>query len=393
LTLTEAELQSQVSGLSQGASSSNENNSTAHSSQSYESAFTFQYPLPGSDLLPDLHSASSDLNRRDSGVDQDTGDQQNVYSSTEVADLSHYFQPSNTPFTSTQAPAISDAFSNSSNAMHVQGQSDLMLDPSKMQQYFPNSNVQFIPPQALNTVQPSSLTTSFITTSAIGNAQTYFQPSNSLFFPSQASETGDQPIASTSTPIRGQNTMEPTQGAVDLQQYLPPTNSQLISGPSTTHPPIASQSSNPRPLQAPDETFAFDYGLLDRIMMNLSSDLNTSATFDQSEPSTTYVPVESITAEPQDSRTVVDQTTPLQDFSRQSPSSISRILHGQDKPFHAPSVFSLTDLGFSRVIDASADAGNDALVGGWYDADDVPTAVRNHLQVSMLYSYCNMTVI
>ena len=102
---------------------------------------------------------------------------------------------------------------------------------------------------------------------------------------------------------------------------------------SATIPLSQARSTNPRPLQPPDPAFEFDFGSLDSNIMDVSNAM-------------TFTPsLNSMRAD-----LVVE-----------------------------PPVPSALNLQMASILDVKSSAGD--IVGGWFDPNDVPPAVRDHLYV------------
>ena len=137
-----------------------------------------------------------------------------------------------------------------------------------------------------------------------------------------------------------------TFGVPDISQYDQNSQSAFLT-------PFTYQSSNPRPLQTPDPNFTFEFDLLDPSMMDLSS------TFDMSAP---FAHPASVPAAPAHSGTYLDQTPPSVDFQVGNSHQImaTDCIQPQPEAYETPPEVK-------------------GVIGGWFDPDDVPPPVRDHL--------------
>lgn len=171
------------------------------------------------------------------------------------------------------------------------------------------------------------------------------------------------------------------------------------------------QTPNPRPLQPPDPNFAYDFDLLDTTMMDLSSSFDMSSgiqdvlgalstPFTQAPPNHHAEPSHANPfASPGPSSfdpsagngTTLAQApistdileVPQANLSNGYSSAAPPVKYGM-QPWHQETL----QLGEARIIPESEagpsvsppDEGHN-LSGGWFDPDDVPPTVRDHLQV------------
>lgn len=180
---------------------------------------------------------------------------------------------------------------------------------------------------------------------------------------------------------------------------------------SSTYPapsPYA-QSSNPRPLQPPDPNFNFDFGLLDPTMVDLSTELDLSASFTTfsneaelrpaedplvpspglssgsatlSSVSLTHTTRQVARRELIEKRVLGDEIAAfrsraaLSDHSAPNTAASGGIETRTDEEWQDSIEQDIS----SRVLGIPAiGLGNNGLTGGWFDPDDVPPGVRDHL--------------
>lgn len=177
--------------------------------------------------------------------------------------------------------------------------------------------------------------------------------------------------------------------SVPQPHYLPQNDFHHAQSSSMAHTLPEAQSSNPRPLQPPDPNFSFDYGLLDSTMLGLSSTFDLSATLAVPTPPAPYNPptpstptsgafekLRQISMRP-------DQAPFLEDAAERSSSSVNLI----QTPEYSSGLMNYpedSNSSLSRFTDLPAHSPQNALSGGWFEADDVPTVVRDHLYVLRL---------
>jgi hypothetical protein len=144
------------------------------------------------------------------------------------------------------------------------------------------------------------------------------------------------------------------------------------------------RSTNPRPLQAPDPNFVFDFDLLDPSMMELSSTMSMTTPFSHS-------------ISPPDSAGI---RTPFPNFGAKlykmtmrrdhsilfvpdmGAAPANRKANGNDSTSsQLDEFFDLNGKTFDRISDKPMGDPQTILTGGWFDADDVPPLVRDHLYV------------
>jgi len=199
-------------------------------------------------------------------------------------------------------------------------------------------------------------------------------------------------------------------GLSDFKDYTLP-GSSTYPAPS----PYA-QSSNPRPLQQPDPDFNFDFGLLDPTMVDLTTDLDLSASFtafddeagmakDSSVPSTDPSPdsnamsgiaMTHATRRGARRELIANEIAHglLGDHFATHPVRTATSNHSKPDAPASTGHETRTDEEWqdgieqdinSRVLGIPAiGLGSSGLTGGWFDPDDVPPGVRDHLYVSDL---------
>jgi len=182
-------------------------------------------------------------------------------------------------------------------------------------------------------------------------------------------------------------------GSTDPSHYLHADHLHIPNVHTTPSPTPAAQlydaqSSNPRPLQAPDPNFDFDFGLLDSSMMDLGSAFDLSASLFQSSPHDMFS-FPAVTPSPRSAGSY-DQLRDINALPQQGAQSSESIPHlatnGQSQhvsDFNVPDFLNaasgaMISSGLGGYVDAAPKPQN-ALSGGWFEADDVPSMVRDHL--------------
>ena len=146
------------------------------------------------------------------------------------------------------------------------------------------------------------------------------------------------------------------------------------------------RSTNPRPLQQPDPNFSFDFDLLDPTMMDLSSTMNMATPFNQSmSPSTPPTGVTPSTPSQGFGAKLRKMTMRLdhQTFLKDTDGAALADAEGQNADdysrLQSNDSFDPGNLTFERITDMPTQSQQTVLTGGWFDADDVPPIVRDHL--------------
>lgn len=179
--------------------------------------------------------------------------------------------------------------------------------------------------------------------------------------------------------------------------------------PSTSHPPPYPQSTNPRPLQPPNEAFNYDFGLLDTTMVDLATTLSGTAAFDNlfgpTPPAPTPMSSDHVSTQQGPSVPVrgfhsslnsnvsSSSTTPSYgDGERRRSASTSAPTTGFTPEIGSDVMMEISSYGMftseahttsapahSRMYAADGEAEDRGLLGGWFDPDDIPPSVRDHL--------------
>jgi hypothetical protein len=166
-----------------------------------------------------------------------------------------------------------------------------------------------------------------------------------------------------------------------------------------SHQAYPYQSSNPRPTQAPDPNFQFDFSLLDPSMMDLASAFNifnnnTGPAMPQpcANPITgtesAFSPLSGRASSMSDmldyDQEIVDELAQENPFIRLRPKLAAQYRSGT--PSHTGNITTIALHGDSQHGPSPRSDFNSGLVGGWFDPDDVPSSVRDHLWVTTLYA-------